>query len=148
MHVVHGEVLNAEPITSDTCINAIVQASGNRQLAAEKLGITTQSLINMIASDPTATDLLNRQLRALTTISTFETLMSLTQVMCGLSTEFEPGDIVKAVTSLTDMIQKLTDSKETTQNVNIVDNVYKMVPPEVKKALLTLIDGAKNAEAS
>lgn len=148
MHVVHGEVLNAEPITSDTCINAIVQASGNRQLAAEKLGITTQSLINMIASDPTATDLLNRQLRALTTISTFETLMSLTQVMCGLSTEFEPGDIVKAVTSLTDMMQKLTDSKETTQNVNIVDNVYKMVPPEVKKALLTLIDGAKNAEAS
>lgn len=125
-------------LPADICVDALVQAEGNSHLAAEKLGVTTQILIASIAQDPSAQASLNAQLRTLTTLMTFDTLRLSKAVVGEMMSEMEPADFAKFFTSLIQQTAALTDSHESTTNVNVTEIMLKMVPPAVRQAILTL----------
>lgn len=125
-------------LPASTCVDALVAAEGNSALAAERLGVPTQVLIASIAQDPSAQASLNAQLRTLTTLMTFDTLRLSNAIVGEMMQGMEPADFAKFYTNLIQQTAALTDSHETTTNVNVTEIMLKMLPPEVRSAVLTL----------
>lgn len=123
-------------LPADMCVDALVAAEGNSNLAAERLHITPQVLVASIAQDPSAQASLNSQLRTLTTLMTFDTMRLAQAVVGEMMSNMEPGEFAKFFTDLTRQVTALTDSHETTQNINVSEVALKMLPPHVRAAVL------------
>lgn len=133
-------------LPAQICVDALVAAEGNMNLAAERLGVKQHTLVASIAADPTAQSNLNAQLRALTTLHTFDSLR-LAKVLIGdMMAEMEPDTFAKFYVQLVQQVGTLTDDKTSTQNINITEVVMKMLPPNARDALMRLVSAADPAQ--
>lgn len=135
-------------LTSDQAIHAIVFAEGDQLLAAERLGCNPADLISAIATDPTALEILNRQLRTLTTLQTFDISRRAQIVLKAELGSLEPQDLVKLLTQSNSLLGTLTDDKTTTQNINIVEHVMRQLPPNVREAVAALVEASASQPPS
>lgn len=111
------------------------------RLAAERLHVGQHTLVASIAADPTAQSSLNAQLRALTTLHTFDTLRLAKVLVQEMMANMEPDAFARFYTQLVAQTAALTDSHETTSNINITEVVLKMLPPNAREALLAIVGG-------
>ena len=118
-------------------------------LAAERLGTTKSDLIASICSDPQGLTVLSQQLRTMTLVNTFEMLRETQLVYQASLPELDPADLAKTVVALATLVQSMTASTATTTNVNMTEVVLKMLPPEARRALMTLAqdDGPRSTTA-
>lgn len=130
---------NTALIPAQDAVDALIAADGNLHLAAERLHVPHSTLVASIAADPSAQASLNAQLRALTTLHTFDTLRLAKVIVEQQMAEMDPADFARFYTQLVQQVSSLTDPHETTQNVNITEVVLKMLPPDAREALLKLV---------
>lgn len=128
-----------ELLPAQICVDALVAAEGNSKLAAERLHVPQHVLVASIAADPTAQSNLNAQLRALTTLTTFDTLRAAKAMVDAMIPEMDPADFAKFYVQLVQQVGTLTDTHESTTNVNITEVVLKMLPPNARDALMRIV---------
>lgn len=133
-------------VTAQRAIDALIALEGDKFAAAERLGISPGQLVAAIAADPQAPITLNAQLRTLATLKAFQSLHLASVVLDASLGELEPRDLVKLVSSLSDQLQRFTDDKTSTQNVNITEVALRMLPVGVREAMLTLVSGGDTIE--
>ena len=122
--------------SSYDAIDAIVNANGNMHLAAERLQLKHGDLLALIVADPNAIDILQLQLRAMSTLIAFSSLKLVADSFASSLERMKPEDNVKAFIGLLEAINKFTDNKQSTQNVNITEIMLKMIPSDVRKAVI------------
>src|SRR3972149_10505675 len=141
-HCSEGDLMTiATEYTSYDCIDAIVKAQGNLNLAAERLHISPSTLTLIISQDPQGYESLQRQLRILTLLSS-SMMLHVAQIALQTSiADLTPFEASKTYLSLLDSIQTFTDPHTQTQNsnVNITEVVMRMLPPSARQALLDLV---------
>lgn len=141
-----------EPSTQEA-IDAVINAEGDLDLAAERLygyhegqNLKTR-LVALLSRDKTATSDLQRALRTLTMLQTFQSL-KLTGVVVDASLEKLDAEArTRFYTALITALQSLTDDKTQTINANststslsmsMSEQVFKDLPPAVQQALKVL----------
>lgn len=135
-------------LTSDVAIREIVKADGDILLAAERLAIPKEELVAVIASDPSATGILNSQLRTLALLMTFESARMASVTLNTSIGELEPKDLASTSIKLIELISKLTDDKTTTQNINVTEHIMRTISPKYQQAVLELVRTAEQDQAS
>lgn len=130
-------------------ISAIVGANCQLPLAAERLrkrGIQCdpESLLAHIANDNQAPELLAKQLRMQTTLSTYGLLQlyqaALIEQQDNEQRSTTPNENVAAFNAVAGLFNSLTQAAGTGSgvNVNIMDRVLTMLPPEAREAVHAL----------
>lgn len=127
-------------LPAQTAVDALIAAEGNMHLAAERLQVPQHVLVASIAQDPTAQASLNSQLRALATLHTFDTLRAAKVLVESMMVDMEPADFAKFYNSLVQQVATLTDSHESTHNINVTEVMMKMLPPHVRDAFTRIIE--------
>jgi hypothetical protein len=126
-------------------IELLIAAEGNLKLAAELGGCPShpELIINAIVHDENNHDMLARYVRAFTIMKTFSMMTELQEhVLNAVSEErVKPSDLVKLYGNAIDMLATLTDSKTSTQNVNVFEQISKTLPPDVRQALSVINGG-------
>lgn len=125
-------------LDSQLCIDALVAHAGNTAAAAESLGVQTHTLVASIAQDPQAEEILNRQLRMLATLHTFDTFRAAKLLVDGAMVDMEPRDLARFFADMSRQIAESTDTKTSTTNINIAEHVVRSLSPEAREALLAL----------
>jgi hypothetical protein len=143
-----GSVENQEKPTAERCIAALVAARGNGRLAAERIGLLTETGVGdevelqlIIADDPNNIDILTQQIRTHTVLQTFELLGKSMLLLSAQLGQLDSYDLSKHTNSLIQLMERLTDSKETTQNINVNETLLKSLPGEVREYVKVLLDG-------
>lgn len=126
-------------VPAQTAVTALIHASGNAHLAAERLGIPKHVLVASIAADPSAQRSLNEQLRTLALLTAFDTLQATQVCMDESISELEAPDRVKLFGDLVKLVTVMTESHETTANVNITETMLGALPPHVRLAVTRLM---------
>lgn len=127
-----------QQLDSTLAISTLVAAQGNIDLAASRLNTTPQNLLSIISLDPQAKDILPIYIRTVASLYIFEALSQVRLSITAAIPDLQPYETIKAFTNLVDLLSKLTQSDAPT--VNIQEMVLKMIPPEARQALLTLVE--------
>lgn len=127
-------------LSSEEAIVALIRANGNIALCAERLHTTREFVLAAIANDPSNVDVLANAIRTTVLLNTFEMATNMHRIVTEVMADLEPSEIRKLYTGTVDLLTKLTDNKTTTQNVNITEVVMKQLPPEIRKAVLELVE--------
>ena len=127
--------------TSQEAIDALIAAEGDKFRAAETLGlgsdgVAAAKLTAIIASDPQANLSLTERLRTLTILATFDTLQKVKISLEASLGEIEPADLVKLFSALTTSLERLSDAKVSTQNINVTEIAMRMLPADVREAII------------
>jgi len=142
--------------TAQDAISALVTAEGDLDLAAELLfgrwdpkseGPPPKArLIAIIAEDPTAQQDLQKQLRTLTLLQTFNTTRLVGVTVEGALDKLPGSDRAKLYTSLLSVLASLTDEHSTSFNANIQstslnvsEQIFRQLPPEIRENLKVLM---------
>lgn len=136
---------NPALLSSETAINALVVAQGNVELAAENLHVKPADFVAIITQDPNAYQQLQLQLRTLTLLRAFESLNLTSLLYSDALLKLEPKDLAKAYASLLETMRGLTDTKESTQNINITETAIRLLPLPIRNAMLTLMGPSQEA---
>lgn len=131
-----------EPTLNSTlAIDTLIQANGDAALAAERLHVPKQQLIAAITADPLSVDTLQRQLRTLTLLGAYELFDQTKLVYLAQLADIDPKTLAKTMTTLLVMLTQLTQptTQNISANVNITEVVLRMLPPDARAALQSLV---------
>jgi len=130
-------------IDSTTAVDVLVRAEGNVHLAAENLGLTPQIIIASIARDPAAQESLNLQLRTLATLQTYEIFRMTAHLMEETLEELSADERAKFFKDIAKIVATGTAPPATNaQPPDMLGEMLRRLPPEVRQALFTLAPGA------
>lgn len=128
-----------QELTSREAIAALVVADAHLELAADRLHITPEELIALIAADMSAPAILAAQMRTWATIKMTATLAKVQRSLDAKIELLDAYDLSKTYTTLVDKVLQATDNHETTSNVNIQEVILTMLPPAAREALKQII---------
>lgn len=136
------------PVRAMRALELLIAAEGNLKLAAELGGCKDhpELIINAIVHDENNHDMLSRYVRAFTIMKTFSLMTELQDHVLNAVAEekVKPHDLIKLFGDSIELLSRLTDSKTSTQNINVFETINKTLPPDVREAL-TLLNGGKSA---
>jgi hypothetical protein len=145
-------VQSPEKPTAERCIAALVAARGNGRLAAERVGLLTDTGVGdevelqlIIADDPNNIDILTQQIRTHTVLQTFELLGKSMLLLSAQLGQLDAYDLSKHTNTLLQVIERLTDKNETTQNINVNETLLKSLPGEVREYVKVLLDNESSS---
>lgn len=130
--------------TSEEAISLLIQCDGNLNLAVAKSRLPKSDFLSLL-SDTATLSILLEKMNALALLRVFDLFNKSALVAEAALADLEPKDAVKNFATLAQQIAAITDSPTTTNNINIADVTLKMLPPEIREAVinLTAIDAKK-----
>lgn len=142
-HATNGQLAvpraDSEELTSREAIAALIIADAHLELAADRLHITPEQLVSLIASDLSAPQLLASQMRVWATIKMTATLAKVQRTLDSKIDMLDAYDLSKTYTTLLDKVLQATDNHESTQNINVQEVILTMLPPAAREALKQII---------
>lgn len=133
-------------LSSVRALELLIASEGDLHLAAElgKLPKETgpQLLVAAIVGDENNHDTMARYVRAFTTMKLFSMMNTLQEAVVDAISEekLKPSDLVRAFANVVEVLNGLTDSKTSTQNINVFETVSKSLPADVREALRIVSD--------
>lgn len=136
-------------LSSIRALELLIASEGNLHLAAELGGTKPELLIAVIVGDENNHDTMARYVRAFTTMKMFSMMNSLQEAVTDAISEekLKPSDLVRAFANVVETLNSLTDSKTSTQNINVFETVTKSLPADVREAL-RIVSGEPEEKAS
>lgn len=136
-------------LSSIRALELLIASEGNLHLAAELGGTKPELLIATIVGDENNHDTMARYVRAFTTMKMFSMMNSLQEAVTDAITEekLKPSDLVRAFANVVETLNSLTDSRTSTQNINVFETVTKSLPADVREAL-RIVSGEPESKAS
>lgn len=142
------EVITVRQPTIQDLVAAIVGSNGDQHLATERLRrqgitITPEALVTQLASDPTADELISKQLRMKAKLVTYQMLMLYqAELMSAVGDTERPlsqQGAVQGFSAISALFNNLTDQRGATPFTgSVLDRIFAVVPPEVREAISTL----------
>lgn len=126
-------------LTAAEALAALMRAGGNQRLAAEKLGVNTAELISAIASDPGAINTAQSYAKTLLVLQTLDNMQLAGDAFRAALTEMDPKDVGRSYTDIAKLLADLTDDKTSTLNINQTELVMRLLPSDVKDAVLRVV---------
>lgn len=135
-------------LSSIRALELLIASEGNLHLAAELGGTKPELLIAVIVGDENNHDTMARYVRAFTTMKMFSMMNSLQEAVTDAISEekLKPSDLVRAFANVVETLNSLTDSKTSTQNINVFETVTKSLPADVREAL-RIVSGEPEPES-
>jgi len=133
------------PYDINECIFAIIQADGEAKLAAERLKIPVEQLKAIIAVDPNAPVLMATHLKALEMLDTFQLIRKLGMVVESKLPDLTAYESVKAHQGFIKLFSDLAGEQGEHMTGNLPDAVLKLLPPQVREAVLSLMVSPEGA---
>lgn len=125
-------------LSADICIDELIKAEGNYNLAAEKLGLQTAEFVASIAADQYSLDKLNRALSTLTLLQNFK-LSRQTALIIGESlATMENKDLNKLFAQLTQTVVTLASLNQQASQINAFEQLMRELPPDARRALMVV----------
>jgi hypothetical protein len=118
-------------------ISQLTLDNGIVPLTAEKLHLPAQQIINALATDPTAIDLLAKYFRVKVMLDSFRDLQVVSSIVMQGMAESEYADDIKHLSVQSQIFLELTraPANAPTTNINVFDKVMAMLPKEVRDAV-------------
>lgn len=136
-------------------VNAIVGANGSIAVAVERLNrrhmndadsaqpyTDAETLIEQLAAEPAAQELIAKQFRVKATLTTYSMLMAYqAELLSVLGDEDRPlsqQGAVQGFSAIANLFNSLTENRGVATNINVFDKVLSVLSPEARDALTTL----------
>lgn len=121
---------------STEALEAIVEARGNLELAAEHRNTSAVSLVLALAQDPSIIDTLAAQLRILAMLHVFEMIeMSKTYFILSLD-DLKPYEKSKTYLGLISSLSRMVENVPISDPAKTAESILKLLPPDVRQAVL------------
>lgn len=142
------ELITTRAPAINDLVSAIVDANCNVALAVERLrrkGVTIDAadFISQLAADPTADEMISKQLRMKAKLLTYQ-MFTLYQAKLIADVDDDERPLtqqgaVQGFTAISSLFNSLTDQRGAQPFTgNILDRIFSVVPPEVREAIATL----------
>lgn len=140
--LIHAQPVPAEIVQTDMdeVLYQLIRAGGNTRLAAERLGIESETLIAQIASSDAYQELLFKQMRISSVVGIFELLNQVKLVLAASLPDLTAYEVTKTFNTLADLLIRLTESNAQANPQNPVDTALRSLPPQVRKALMEIVN--------
>lgn len=128
---------NADALTGEAALKALVYAQGNPALAAERLGMkNADALLAAIVMDQDTHEQMRLVMRAFTLVRLLGVAESLETIVFERVDELDAKDVAKLFHGILSLADLMTRSAASTTNniVNIQETLLRVLPPEVRAA--------------